>query len=303
MNANTQPISALSSPGRWALAAVPLFGLPAAAWLLSTALPHWQRMWLFALAIYAGCKWLTWRLARRDPQPFTWRDAAYLFAWPGMDARAFLTRPATVPPALGYWLFAAGKVALGIALVCISALLVDRASWFTAGWLGMFGVGLILHFGLFDLLSLYWRSRGAEARPLMDWPVLAESINQYWGRRWNTAFRDLAHQFVFRPAAARFGARWALGLVFLVSGIVHDLVISLPAGAGYGGPTLFFAIQAGGALVEHSPHGKRLGLGQGLAGWAFTMLLVLAPLPLLFHRPFVTQVVLPMLRDLQGLLA
>ena len=66
---------------------------------------------------------------------------------------------------------------------------------------------------------------------------------------------------------------------------------------------LFFAIQAGGALVEHSPSGKRLGLGQGLAGWAFTMLLVLAPLPLLFHRPFVEQVVLPMLRDLQGLLS
>lgn len=288
-------------------AAAPLVLLPTAAWLLTAALPHWQRMWLFALAIYAGCKWLTWRIAKRGASAqqaaFTWRDAAYLLAWPGMDARAFLSRSPSVPPTFGYWLFAAAKVVTGVALVCASALMVDHATWFAAGWLGMLGVGLILHFGLFDLLSLYWRSRGAEARPLMDWPVLAESLNQYWGRRWNTAFRDLAHQFVFRPAAARFGARWALGLVFLVSGVVHDLVISLPAGAGYGGPTLFFAIQAGGVLVEHSPSGKRLGLGQGLAGWAFTMLLVLAPLPLLFHRPFVEQVVLPMLRDLQGLLS
>jgi len=287
--------------------AAPLIVLSTAKWLLTADLPPWQRMWLFALAIYAGCKWLTWRIARRGAsahqRAFTWRDAAYLFAWPGMDARAFLSGNVQIAPTVRHWLFAAAKVAAGVGLVCAAALLVDDAFWFVVGWLGMLGVGLILHFGLFDLLSLYWRSRGAEARPLMDWPVLAESLNQYWGRRWNTAFRDLAHQFVFRPAAARFGARWALGLVFLVSGVVHDLVISLPAGAGYGGPTLFFAIQGCGALVEHSPSGRRLGLGQGLAGWLFTMLLVLAPLPLLFHRPFVTQVVLPMLRDLQGLLS
>jgi alginate O-acetyltransferase complex protein AlgI len=283
------------------LAAAPLAILPVFTWLVTAPLPHWQRMWLFALSIYAGCKWLTWRLADRGR--FGWRDAAYLFAWPGMDARAFLTRSPAQPPSLGYWLFAAAKVLAGVTALICAALLVDETSWFYAGWLGMLAVGLILHFGLFDLLSLYWRSRGAEARPLMNWPVLAESINQYWGCRWNTAFRDLAHQFVFRPVAARFGARWALGLVFLASGVVHDLVISLPAGAGYGGPTLFFAIQAGGALVEHSPSGRRLGLGHGLAGWLFTMLLILAPLPLLFHRPFVTQVVLPMLRDLQGLIS
>ncbi len=72
-------------------------------------------------------------------------------------------------------------------------------------------------------------------------------------------------------------------------------MISLPAGGGYGGPTAFFLLQGAGLLAERSGVGRGLGLGSGRRGWAFTTGMLLAPAPLLFHRPFVTGIVVPFL--------
>jgi alginate O-acetyltransferase complex protein AlgI len=127
----------------------------------------------------------------------------------------------------------------------------------------------------------------------MDWPVLACSVSDFWGKRWNTAFRDLTHRFLFRPLTARFGAKAGLAVGFLFSGFVHDLVVSAPAQGGYGGPTLFFLLQGAAILFERSATGQRLGLGKGVRGWAFTVVVLLAPLFLLFHPPFVREVIVP----------
>src|SRR5262249_3022444 len=145
------------------------------------------------------------------------------------------------------------------------------AGWdLAAGWVGMVGSILILHFGTFHLLSCAWRSAGVAARPLMNRPLAATGVADFWGKRWNTAFRDLTHRFLFRPLTGLLGPRGAVLAGFLFSGVVHDLVISVPAGGGYGGPTLFFCVQAGALLAERSPLGKRLGLGRGWRGRLFT---------------------------------
>ena len=81
---------------------------------------------------------------------------------------------------------------------------------------------------------------------LMNRPLVSTSLREFWGRRWNTAFRDLTHRFLFRPCASWFGPRWGILAGFLFSGAIHDLVISVPARGGYGGPTAFFAIQGAG---------------------------------------------------------
>jgi alginate O-acetyltransferase complex protein AlgI len=164
----------------------------------------------------------------------------------------------------------------------------------------MVGVVFVLHFGLFHLVSLSWQSLGACAKPLMEWPVLSTSVSEFWGRRWNRAFRDLTYRYLFRPLTARFGVSVALIAGFLVSGIVHDLVISLPARGGYGRPTAYFLMQAAAIFVERSRLGQRFGLARGWRGWAFALLVLLAPVALLFHPPFVITVVAPFLDWLIG---
>jgi hypothetical protein len=259
--------------------------------------PRWVGMWALAVVIFCGCKWLTWRRATLPPAP-TWQHAAYLLAWPGLDPVAFLAprpSPAARRPTTREWLFGAAKLTAGVVLLYGVARLVPPAYPYVVGWVGMVGTVMVLHFGSFHLLSCFWRSLGVNARPLMYAPLAAVSLGELWGRRWNTAFRDLTHRFLFRPLIARFGARGGLFVGFAFSGIVHDAVISLPAGGGYGGPSLFFILQALGMLAERSRVGKRLGLGAGWRGWLFTMLMLAIPAPLLFHRPFVVGIVVPFL--------
>jgi D-alanyl-lipoteichoic acid acyltransferase DltB (MBOAT superfamily) len=157
---------------------------------------------------------------------------------------------------------------------------------------------LILHFGAFHLLSCSWRRTGVQARPLMNRPLTSTSLREFWGRRWNSAFRDLTHRFLFRPSASWLGTRAGIIAGFLFSGVIHDLVISVPARGGYGGPTAYFAIQGAGMVIEHSKFGRRLGFGAGWPGRLFAIGVLLVPAGLLFHRPFVTGIVVPFMRAL-----
>jgi hypothetical protein len=258
----------------------------------------WELMWALAIVIYAGCKSATWSDPRLRQAP-AWKQAAYLLGWPGMDVASFL---GNVPISecstcnSNEWLAATVKAVLGATLLFGVARTIPLNLEYLAGWVGMIGLVLILHFGVFHLLSCFWRSVGAGARPLMNHPVDSKSLSEFWGQRWNTAFRDLTHRFLFRPLSARIGPRWGLFAGFLFSGAVHDLVISVPVRDGYGGPTLYFALQGAAMMIEHSRFGRRFGLGCGWPGRAFTMIVVIGPVFLLFHRPFVVGVIIPFMR-------
>jgi hypothetical protein len=159
----------------------------------------------------------------------------------------------------------------------------------------MTGVIFTLHFGTFHLMSLAWRRLGVDVTPIMRNPFKSTSLADFWGRRWNTAFHELAARFTFEPLRARVGASAAALVVFLVSGVVHELVISLPAGGGYGLPTGYFLLQGLGVAGERSRQGRRLGLGRGWRGRLFTALVAAGPAYWLFPLPFVHRVILPML--------
>lgn len=282
----------------------PLLLLPASVLLFTPdTWPRWAFMWALAFAIYAGCKWLTWaRTPVRQTSPSL--HLGYLLAWPGMDAAAFLkprTPDSLQKPTRSEWLAAGGKLALGIGLLLGLAPRVPAHYPYVVGWTGMVGLVMSLHFGIFHLLSCFWRSLGVEAHPLMNAPLASTSLSEFWGRRWNMAFRDLTYCFLFRPLTPRIGPRRALLTGFLLSGLVHDLVISVPAGGGFGGPTLFFLLQAAGIATERSAAGRRIGLGTGLRGWLFTMLVLLLPVYALLHRPFVVGVIVPFLHALRAI--
>jgi predicted DCC family thiol-disulfide oxidoreductase YuxK len=276
---------------------LPLILLTAGALLLRPLLPPWGFMWTMAGALYAGCKWLSYRDAfHAGAARSRTRVILYLFAWPGMDAEAFLARPHGEPGAGGWeWIAAALKTALGAALIWIGARAALPAHPVLAGWLGMIGLILTLHFGTFHLLSLAWRRAGVDAMPVMRRPLESTSLADFWGHRWNTAFHELATRFTFRPLRARVGSSIAALIVFLLSGVIHELVISLPAGGGYGLPTGYFIVQGLGIAGERSRRGRRLGLGRGWRGRLFTVFVVAGPVYWLFPPVFVRHVVLPML--------
>src|SRR5205807_7560125 len=56
------------------------------------------------------------------------------------------------------------------------------------GWIGMIGMILILHFGLFHLLAMEWRAAGVNVELIMAAPLRSKSVGEFWGPRWNAAF-------------------------------------------------------------------------------------------------------------------
>ncbi len=276
---------------------LPLVVLPSVAIVSRSALPDWVFMWVLAFAIFFGCKWLTLRRSWAGrARPSRFHAFAYLLLWPGMEANPFLSRISLHPPSLQSWVGATAKTVAGAGLLWFVAVASRSLHPLLIGWLGMAGVVLLLHFGLFHLLALFWRTQGRDVKPLMRAPLLATSLADFWGQRWNTAFNTLAHNLVFRTLARRTGVGWATLGVFLISGLIHDLVISVPARGGYGLPTAYFLLQGMAVLFERSRAGRALCLGRGARGWLFTFLVTAAPAFWLFHPDFIHHVILPMLQ-------
>lgn len=273
-------------------------GLPVAACLLARhfAWPAWAFMFALAFAILGGLKGLTWRMALRNAAaPSAARSFGYLLLWPGLDARAFLGPRTAPPPDESAWSAAAARTLLGALLLWGAARLAAGYAPYAAAWMGMAGAVLMVHFGFFDLLALFWQAGGVRAERLMLAPHRARSLAEFWTKRWNTAFSAAARACCAAPARERLGARGAWMLVFALSGLVHEAVLSWPAGGGWGLPFGYFALQGMGVLLERSRAGRCLGLGRGLRGRLFALAAVILPAPLLFHVPFVERVVAPLL--------
>ena len=262
----------------------------------------WLFMWTLSFAIFLGLKWATWWEAREHVPHSSGRSLAYLLAWPGMDADTFLdARRQAATPRFQEWLWASVKTTLGILLLWGLARRVPAQQPLAQGWIGLFGLIFLLHFGSFHLIALFWQTCGVDAQPIMAQPMLSKTLSEFWGKRWNLGFRQLAYDLIFRPLYKPIGAAAASLLVFVASGLIHDLVISLPARGGYGLPTGYFILQGLGVTLERSSLGNRLGLQKGLSAWLFLLLVAAGPAFWLFHPPFVLRVILPFMHAIHAL--
>ncbi|HEY3863643.1 MAG TPA: MBOAT family protein [Verrucomicrobiae bacterium] len=256
----------------------------------------WLEMWALAALLFFCAKWLTLvPLRGAAALPSRSRLAGYAFLWPGLDANAFCGSARALRPPAREWVWAAAKTAFGAGLIWLGAPLFFPANPLAAAWVAMAGIVFLLHFGVFGLISLGWRAAGVNAAPIMRSPMAATSLGRFWGACWNRAFSDLMHAHFFAPWARRIGARNAMLGVFLVSGLAHELVISVPARGGYGWPTFYFTLQAAGSCLERGRLGRWLGLGRGFRGWLFTLIAAAGPAYWLFHPIFIRRVILPML--------
>jgi membrane bound O-acyltransferase family protein len=280
----------------------PLTFLTSGVVIVRDRMPAWAFTWALAIIIYASLKWASWwRSPVRGENPVA-RSVGYLLAWPGMDADSFLATDRKVPaPRAIEWGWAIGKTVIGASLLWVIARRVPSEWPLLQAWVGMVGMVLLAHFGSFHFIALLWRRAGVDAVPIMDRPLLSASLSEFWGRRWNLGFRQLGHEWIFRPLHRKLGVAGAGFLVFVLSGLIHDLVISVPARGGYGLPTAYFVVQGAGVALERSQFGWRLGLRGGVRGWVFMALLTAGPAFWLFHPPFLKNVVLPFMQVIHAI--
>jgi alginate O-acetyltransferase complex protein AlgI len=214
----------------------------------------------------------------------------------GMSPEAF--RGVGGPPRRGSgWLLAraAGHTAIGLGLILMareSCLTSDAGSLESVfpSVLLLVGVCLVFHFGLLTLLAAAWRLLGVPADELHRRPTAARSLTEFWGRRWNLPFAALTARVVYRPLRRRVGAPAALFAAFALSGVLHELAVSVPVRAGFGGPLAYFLLHGAVVLAERRLRPE----AWGLAGRVWTAAWLIAPLPLLFHTPFLDGVVRPL---------
>ncbi|MCA9061088.1 MAG: membrane bound O-acyl transferase family-domain-containing protein [Planctomycetaceae bacterium] len=263
--------------------------------------PGHVRMIVVAVAVFVVLKReMLRRFAERHAVPSRLQRTLWYTAWAGLDAEAFFLRRTTRQPGGADWCFAAGKFAFGIVMwgAVAPQFLPDHPM--IAGWLAMIGMIFTLHFGGLHLLALSWRTGGLDVLPIMNAPILATSLSEFWGKRWNLAFRDFAHPCVFQPLARKTNASVATWISFVFSGLVHELAITIPAGGGYGLPTAYFLMQAVGVSLERQLLRRRNARWKSVLGWLLTVLFVAPGAVLLFPPEFVCRVVLPLIPE-QGL--
>ena len=229
--------------------------------------------------------------------------AVWLVFVPTLNPEAFFGRrlQATEKPRAGQWVFASVKALIGAASLFVLAPKFVGTQPMISGWVAMVGMILLLHFGLLELIVLAWRRAGRDVQTLMNRPICSESLSEFWGRRWNTAFRDFAHGQVFRPICRRWNAQAATLASFVFSGLIHELAISVPAGGGYGLPFAYFLLQAIGVFIERVGVKRGWPLRSGCCGWLFAAVFLIPGAFLLFHPPFVRNVILPMVEGIAAL--
>ncbi|HLK15127.1 MAG TPA: MBOAT family protein, partial [Fimbriimonadaceae bacterium] len=130
--------------------------------------------------------------------------------------------------------------------------------------------------------------------PLFREPERSRSLEEFWGRRWNLPFVEMDRRLFVRPLVRLLGPAGATAAIFGVSGLLHEMAISYPAGAGWGLPLAYFALQAVGTWGQSRGHLR--------TRW-FTVAMVLVPLPLLFQPWFMERLPLELIRWLHGIIA
>jgi hypothetical protein len=145
-------------------------------------------------------------------------------------------------------------------------------------------MSLGFHFGVLRLMTAFWRMQGFPVRALFRNPLKLRGFRDFWGKRWNLSYSYMMARAVKKPLAPILGDKGSMFAVFIVSGLVHELAITVPVGAGYGWPTLFFVVH-GVFCVFEKRDARCMAILCGI--------LLILGLPYLFGDNFLEKVILP----------
>ncbi len=139
------------------------------------------------------------------------------------------------------------------------------------------------HFGVLRILKGILRGAGYPVRTLFPNVLAATSLGDFWSRKWNIGYSQMMQRTVGRPITRISNPSLGLFSIFVVSGLLHEIAITLPVQSGYGLPTLYFTAHGLLTLLErkwNQPIGKFP-----------TLLLVALPIGILFPEAFQTEVI------------
>ena len=218
--------------------------------------------------------------------------------WPGMRPGPFARRAAaSLPEVRQLFLGGSARLLTGLAMVVLARLAwVLTSSRLLATPPLLVGLSLIVHFGAFDVLAAAWRWQGVDCQRLFRSPLRSTNLREFWGRRWNLAFSEMTAIAIYQPLVRVAGRGPALAASFLGSGLLHELAISVPVRAGYGLPMAYFMLH--GILMTVEARLAKANRPIDRVPWfgrVWTLAWLLAPLPILFHRPFLAGVVWPLI--------
>jgi len=205
------------------------------------------------------------------------RYGVFALLWFGMDPGSFRSKRQGLS-----W---KPDIVVGLALMLAGTL----GAWlvWAMGWrqiLVMFlPMSVGFHFGALRVLKGGLRAAGFPVRTLFPNVLEAQGLGDFWSRRWNVGYSQMMQRLVGRPVEKLAGADAGLMAIFLASGVLHELAITLPVRSGFGLPTLYFAIHGGLTLLE-----RKMGRPFGKIP---TLLLVALPLGLLFPPAFQSEVI------------
>src|SRR5579862_5696212 len=229
------------------------------AWTLmaaSTLAAHWItlpcpagfRMMALIAALFLGMKAVVAASSRAVGGAFLSFPRWLLFAtvWPGMRPELF-TAPRE--PRKDWGKLAVNGLlcaAVGTAFVGGSGFLWRATGSLLLGTVLFFiGSSLFVHYGLFTLAAAFWRKAGFDSGTLFKSPFPSQNLGEFWSRRWNLAFSEMTAISVYHPLKDRLGRGQALFLSFGLSGLFHEVAISLPVRAGFGLPLCYFLLHCG----------------------------------------------------------
>lgn len=223
------------------------------------------------------------------------RWCAFAFGYFGMRPALFENLPSKSILSSQLLLKGLSRIVAGLILLYLSRANEDylRQIFFLPELLLLIGLSLILHFGILNLATAFWQFFGVSAKELFRAPYKSKSLKEFWGRRWNMAFSEMTSIAAYTPLKKRLGNNAAVFISFLLSGLLHEIAITLPTKSYYGFPMCYFLIHGILMQLESKPVIRKITEHRILSHvWALCWLVI--PMPLLFNYDFVTQVLQPL---------
>ena len=107
------------------------------------------------------------------------------------------------------------------------------------------------------------RLAGFDTTPIIRNAYLSRTVSEFW-RRYNYRTHDWLYRNIFQPTGGRHAPVRSILLVFLISGLFHELTFALATSRLTGYQFAFFTIQGPAALA--SGRLERLARRGGIAG-------------------------------------